>query len=824
MAIMKFKNSNGEWQGIPAFKGENGKDGAIQYQAGDGIKIENDTITAEVTKDYVDGKLEELADMGFTPEIVDSLPTEDIKTNIIYMKPSEKSEDENIYEEWMYINNTWEMVGSTAVDLSNYYTKDEIATSFQEDIAIHPIYYTMPNNNPNWVYIGSELETLFINKINELYKSGKNVFIISIIDNSEPSIRYDCLVNITTVGTTKSIKFTALPNFIYDTNGLVKRRCFGNYSYSGGYTYNSTNDVFVHKATSGTAFALFDYSNDGGAYVQPSNVLTKNNTTAFTPDADYEPATKKYVDDSIVESNIVSIDVSGIFATPFSSSSGTGYASSNASVKAGLEKIARLGAGICIIHIYNRYSSMLCVYSNSYNHSDGGWGHYYTGSYQREGSGGNGTKAVITTKYGSDGTPQNIKISFDLDEGFVIKDNILTKTNTTSYTPSANYHPATKKYVDDAISNIDIPEPSTDAKGFYTYKMNLGNLGFAGEIDEYGYITHIITELCKTETNDLINKILTDGINQPVVVIENTNTEADLKTMLLFGFDTNYDPEIMQNLDFTLHGVANYIGSATGSLMMKYENSVMFSGTGIMTDGVWDATAIGIAITTQQSLTTDNTWEYTPTGDYNPATKKYVDDAVAGASGGITSESDPIFTGSEAYKITSTDTANWNSKLDSTQVNAAINTVLNNKSYLTSESDPLFSRSEAAKITSTDTANWNSKVDIAAVNNAINTTLNNKSYLTSESDPTVPAWAKQPNKPTYTASEVGALPASTVIPTVPTRLSGFTDDLGTSPVHSHSQYLTAHQDISGKQNKVLYGIADPTSDIGTEGDIYVKYV
>lgn len=39
-------------------------------------------------------------------------------------------------------------------------------------------------------------------------------------------------------------------------------------------------------------------------------------------------------------------------------------------------------------------------------------------------------------------------------------------------------------------------------------------------------------------------------------------------------------------------------------------------------------------------------------------------------------------------------------------------------------------------------------------------------YLTSytETDPTVPAWAKEANKPTYTAAEVGALPADTVIP------------------------------------------------------------
>ena len=34
---------------------------------------------------------------------------------------------------------------------------------------------------------------------------------------------------------------------------------------------------------------------------------------------------------------------------------------------------------------------------------------------------------------------------------------------------------------------------------------------------------------------------------------------------------------------------------------------------------------------------------------------------------------------------------------------------------------------------------------------------NDSGYLTEESDPTVPEWAKQPNKPTYTASEVGAL-------------------------------------------------------------------
>ena len=55
-----------------------------------------------------------------------------------------------------------------------------------------------------------------------------------------------------------------------------------------------------------------------------------------------------------------------------------------------------------------------------------------------------------------------------------------------------------------------------------------------------------------------------------------------------------------------------------------------------------------------------------------------------------------------------------------------------------------------------------------------------------ETDPTVPDWAKEPQKPTYTAEEVGALPADTNIPTK------------TSELENDSGYLTEHQDISGK--------------------------
>lgn len=54
-----------------------------------------------------------------------------------------------------------------------------------------------------------------------------------------------------------------------------------------------------------------------------------------------------------------------------------------------------------------------------------------------------------------------------------------------------------------------------------------------------------------------------------------------------------------------------------------------------------------------------------------------------------------------------------------------------------------------------------------------------------ETDPTVPDWAKNPKKPTYTASEVGALPDTTKIPSK------------TSDLQNDSGFLTQHQDLSG---------------------------
>lgn len=70
--------------------------------------------------------------------------------------------------------------------------------------------------------------------------------------------------------------------------------------------------------------------------------------------------------------------------------------------------------------------------------------------------------------------------------------------------------------------------------------------------------------------------------------------------------------------------------------------------------------------------------------------------------------------------------------------------------------------------------------DTTAIPSKTSDLMNDSGYITgyTETDPTVPAWAKASTKPTYTAAEVGALPDTTVIPSVPSNISAFTNDAG----------------------------------------------
>lgn len=68
-------------------------------------------------------------------EVVNTLPTEDIDTHCIYLVPSTDPQQSDVYDEWMYINNAWEKIGSTGIAQVN---SDWNATSGVAEILNKP--------------------------------------------------------------------------------------------------------------------------------------------------------------------------------------------------------------------------------------------------------------------------------------------------------------------------------------------------------------------------------------------------------------------------------------------------------------------------------------------------------------------------------------------------------------------------------------------------------------------------------------------------------------------------------------------------------------
>ena len=101
---------------------------------------------------------------SFEVSVVQSLPTTNIDTHTIYFISNSGSTG-NIYDEYMYINNNWEKIGTTDVDLSGYLTdvQDYEGNSIVSNgIAILPEYLEIPTyyvstynieQTPNTVYI-----------------------------------------------------------------------------------------------------------------------------------------------------------------------------------------------------------------------------------------------------------------------------------------------------------------------------------------------------------------------------------------------------------------------------------------------------------------------------------------------------------------------------------------------------------------------------------------------------------------------------------------------------------------------------------------------
>ena len=165
--------------------------------------------------------------------------------------------------------------------------------------------------------------------------------------------------------------------------------------------------------------------------------------------------------------------------------------------------------------------------------------------------------------------------------------NYLAKDNLSIYNPTSDYNPATKKYVDDVVSNIDTLKreivqtlPVTDIKEDTIYMVPKTSAGTNNSYDEYMYINNAWEKIGDTEV-DLSN------------YLSKTNTTS-------YTPSGNYNPATKKYVDDSVSGIdlSNYLAK-------------------------------------------NNTTSYTPSSSYNPATKKYIDDLAGTLTGYVDTTSVP---------------------------------------------------------------------------------------------------------------------------------------------------------------------------------------
>lgn len=187
---------------------------------------------------------------------------------------------------------------------------------------------------------------------------------------------------------------------------------------------------------------------------------------------------------------------------------------------------------------------------------------------------------------------------------------ILGMNNTTAFTPTGDYNPATKKYVDDAIANIDIPEGG-----------------------ESGSNNNEIYDIITTNSLTADSATLSDTLGQFTNVM--SKYIAGEITTPTFRLKTDYYKSNTPEILFRLHQVSGSSYKYDAIQIKEYSSSGFHIYKHLLTLNVdtstGNVTSATITNKNYRILVDGISKSYTPTKDYHPSTKKYVDDSIAAA-------------------------------------------------------------------------------------------------------------------------------------------------------------------------------------------------
>ena len=237
---------------------------------------------------------------GMKVEVVTELPDTG-EPNVVYLVPKQSGQTGDLFDEYLYINNAWEHIGSANIDLSNYYTKSEVDNHINEITFILTLDFVYSTNAQLVDATNTQAASKFINDIYNYTTSNNTNSAFDVKIRNKQGHQGELQISGWKVYGDFSTQKTS-----YEIDGLYVR----NYLY-GLNNLNSTVQVTPMKVVidgtwSNNVFTCTKVTfleNQSGAFkpenfAKVSDVLKKNNTTAYTPTGDYNPATKKYVDDN----------------------------------------------------------------------------------------------------------------------------------------------------------------------------------------------------------------------------------------------------------------------------------------------------------------------------------------------------------------------------------------------------------------------------------------------------------------------------------------------------------------------------------------------
>lgn len=268
--------------------------------------MNNNTLTALVLAALDDSaikalneRVNELAELGFKPEIVTELPETGNDHTLYLVLESEPGEDP-WYQEYLWLDNEWEKIGTTSIDFEDYYTKDEVDTILEdystwEDVesvreqledSIDGLTDRVDNLEENTytkdeTYSKDEIDTT----LDDYYTKTE---IDNTLDDYYTKTETDDILD---DYYTKTEVDTELDN--YYTKAEVDEAIAGD--LEDYYDKTEIDAALDTKQDVLTAGDNVDITNDVIS-VDLSNYLAKDNTTAYTPIGNYNPATKQYID------------------------------------------------------------------------------------------------------------------------------------------------------------------------------------------------------------------------------------------------------------------------------------------------------------------------------------------------------------------------------------------------------------------------------------------------------------------------------------------------------------------------------------------------